>query len=229
MANLIAVGGNFTTAGSWGTVESVSELDSEAGNTAVSTSNLDTATFIPAATALDAVALKFHSRIASPTGTFTVTLRNSTAGTDAQSVTVNVSDIPLGDTTNVGLGWITFKFASTETPNGTDSYLIRVVCSNTGSQVTLYRNATASNWSRKLRTTTTQAPAAGNHLVISNEFLGAASANAVTITMDNIATTSFGPTVSGGPAQGIVVSGNGTLTFGVTASTAYYLRWKGIF
>jgi len=225
MANIIAAGiGNFTTAATWQTVDSVSELDSEASNSAISTSTLDSSTFVLPAVALDAVCLKIAARASSPSGTFTVTLRNSTTSTDARSVTINVSDLDAS-----GLGWQTFKFASSVTPNGTDSYLIRVVCSATGSQVTLYRNATTNNWSRKLRTTTTQAPASGNHIIISNELTGAGTKNTITVTLDNTATTSFGPTVSGGPPQGIVVSGGGTFNLGTSASTSYYLKWKGIF
>ena len=170
------------------------------------------------------MALKLSSRAASPTGTFTVTLRNSTTATDAQSVTVNVSDLHVS-----GLGWIVIKFGASHTPNGTDSYIIRCVCSNTGSQVTLYRSTTGTNnICKKIRQTTTQAPASGNHIVICNELTGAGTSNALTVTMDNTATTSFGPTVSSGPPQGMVVSGGGTLTFGTTAATNYYLKLKGV-
>ena len=80
-----------------------------------------------------------------------------------------------------------------------------------------------------MRTTTTQAPAAGNHLIVCGELTGAGTGADITVTMENTATTSFGPTVSGGPPQGIVVSSRGILTWGTTASTAYYLKWKGIF
>src|SRR5881394_1563780 len=226
MANLVSrVTGPFTTAGTWFTVESVSELDSEAGTIIVSTSNLDSSTFVLTATAIDGVALKPNARAASPTGTLTVSIRNSTSpGTRDGSVTVNISDLP-----SAGMGWVFFKI-STFTPNGSDSYVIRCVTSNTGSQVTLYRStASANNFSRKICTQTTQAPASGNHLVICGELTGAGTGNNITVTMDNTATTSFGPTVIGGPNQGIVVSKRGILTWGVVASTAYYLKWKGPF
>ncbi|HEY4359388.1 MAG TPA: hypothetical protein VGN17_00365 [Bryobacteraceae bacterium] len=224
MANLIsAQTGNFTSSSTWQTVDSTSELDSEAGSTAVSTSNLDSSTFVPTAITVDGVALKFSARAASPTGTFTVTLRDSTTSTDVDSVTVNVSDLPAPP----GNCWIFFKFGSTHTLSGTDSYLIRVACSNTGSQVILFRNATSNNWSRKLRTTTTQAPAANNHLVISNQFTGAGTSTAVTVTMDNTASTTWGPSSVG--TQGVVVGGNGTLTFGTSSSTNYNFTWRGYF
>jgi len=225
MADLISVqSGNFTTAATWAQVDTNSKLDSEAGNTAVSTTNLDSSTFVlPASTTFTGIALKLAARAASPSGTFTVTLRDSTTSIDKASVTVNVSDLPAS-----GLGWVYFKFAAGFTANGTDSYLVRVVCSATGSQVTLYRNATANNWSRRITNAAQGPPIAGSHLVIANSLTGAGASTAITVTMDNTATTSFGPTVSGGPPQGIVVSGGGTLTWGVAASTAYYLKWKGI-
>src|SRR5437016_871036 len=144
MADLIACAtGNFTTNTTWQTVDSASLLDSEAGTTAISTSNLDSSTFTPANTPIDGVALKVNARAASPTGTFTVTLKNSTSsGNREGAVTVNVSDIPA----NAKNGWVFFKFTSAPTPNGSDLYFIRVVCSSTGSQVTLNRNATSNNW-----------------------------------------------------------------------------------
>lgn len=224
MANLIsAVTGNFTTAGTWQTVDATSELDSEAGNTAISTSNLDSATFVPTAITVDGVALKLNARAASPSGTFKVTLRDSTTSTDIDSCTVNVSDLPA----NPKGVWLFFKFGSSHVLSGTDSYLIRVVCSTTGSQVTLYRNGTANNWSRKLRTTTTQAPAANNHLVISGQFISAGNVTAVTVTMNNTAATTWGP--SSVNTQGITVGSSGTLTCGVVASTAYVFQWRGMF
>lgn len=222
MANLIATAtGNFTAAATWKQVDSTSELDSEANSTAITTSNLDSSTFIPGAITVDAIAVKLAGRASSPSGTFTVTLWDATASSSAAAVTVNVSDLP-----SSGLGWALFKFSSVTLTAG-HSYDVRVTCSAAGSQVTLYRDSTSNNWSRKIRTTTTQAPAANNHLVICNELTGAGTSNAITVTMDNTATTTWGPSTVGN--QGVVVSCFGTLTFGTSSSTAYYFRWRGIF
>lgn len=225
MATLVSrATGNFTAAGSWEVVDTTSYLASEAGSTNISTTNLDSSTFTPGAITVTGIALKMSNRAGSPTGTFTVTLRNSTDSTDVASVTVNVSDLP-----SVGFGWVFFKFGSSQLLVAGKAYLVRVVCSNTGNQVTLYRNATSNNWSRLITTTTTGAPAAGDQLIIVGERTGAGTGSAFTITMDNTATTSFGPTVSGGPPQGIFVGQGGTLTWGTASSTAYYFKWKGIF
>lgn len=223
MATLLsAATGNWTDAATWGVCNATAELDSEANTTAISTSNLDSATFAPGAITVDGVALKFSARASSPTGTFTVTLRNSTAGSDVTSVTVNVSDIPAGPSQM----WIFFKFASPQLLLAATNYLVRVVCSNTGSQVTLFRNATSNNWSRQLRTTTTGAPAAGDKIIVCGEHTGAGTGNDITVTMDNTSTDVYGNVSF---ARSVVVSSRGILTFGTSSSTAYKLRWSGSF
>lgn len=223
MANLIsAQTGLWTDASTWQTVDTTSELDSEAATTNISTSVLDSAAFTPGAITVDGIALKHAARAASPSGSFTVTLRNSSAGTDITSVTINVVDLPAST-----LGWIFYKFSAPQTLLAATNYVVRVVCSNTGNQVTLYRNATANNWSRKLRTTTTQVPAANDHIVIVGQQTGAGALTAVDVTYDSTSTTSYGPTVSGGPPQGMCISLGGTLSLQNTAAD-YFLKVKGI-
>lgn len=221
MATLMSwVSGNFTAAGTWELCDSTAELDSEANSTAISTSNLDSQTFTPGAITVDGVAVKLSARAASPVGTFTVTLRNSTLSVDVASVTVNVSDLD-----SAGNGWYFFKFASSQLLLAGNAYLIRVVCSNSGSQVTLFRNATSNNWSRQLRTTTTQAPAAGDKLLVCGELTGAGAGSNFTVTMDNTATTTFGAIAF---PQSVSINKRGTLDYGTSASTNYYLRVKGL-
>lgn len=229
MASLIAIspGGNFTAAGTWGVVNTTSELDAENSTTSIGVGNSDSVTWTGTAATVDGVALKMASRVVSPVGTLTVILRNSTDSVDERTVTVNVSDLPPLDAAANSPNWVFFKFGSNFTFNAGKNYLIRLTASN-ASQVAFYRNATANNHARKLRTTTTGAPAAGDQLVTSAELTGAGTENAVTITMDNTATTSFGPTVSGGPPQGIMVSTRSVWNWGTAASTNYYLRHKGI-
>lgn len=221
--------GNFTTAATWGLVDSTSELDSNAATVAIGTSNIDSATFTPGAITVEGIALKFQNRAASPSGTFTVTLRNSTGSSDVASVTVNVSDLPYSASApSLGYGWIFFKFSASQTLLAATNYLVRVICSASGSQVTLWRNGTGNNVCRKLVTTTTQAPASGDHLAICKEWTAAATGTDIAVTFNNTATTSFGPTVSGGPPEGIVISQGGSLVSATSASTDYYLKWKGI-
>jgi hypothetical protein len=212
MTTRLSIGtGNFTTAGTWAACDSTTELDSEANNTALTTSNVSSATFTPGAITVDAMAVKIFSRAASPTGTMTVELFNSTDSTSTAIVTVNVSDIP-----SEGLCWFVLQFGSTLLTAG-KAYLIRAKTSSS-SQVNLYRNATAGNWSRQLRTTTTGAPAATDKLIVAGQWTAAATGSSYTVTMDNTATTSFGE---------VSANSRGTLTWGTSASTAYYLKMAG--
>ncbi len=230
MASLVSIGsGNFTSSGTWGTVDSTSELDSSAGTVVIGTSNIDTATFTPGAITIDRISIKVYNRAASPSGTFTLTLRNSTDAVDVESVTINVSDFPALSPSNTGLGWLTIKLAGTQLLVAAKAYILRAVCSASGSQVTLWRNGTSNNFCRKLVTTTTAAPAASDHLTVTGQFTGAGAGSDFTVTFNNTASTSFGPTVSGGPPEGFVISSRGILTCEATAATAYRLRWKGEF
>lgn len=228
MATLIACAtGNFTASSSWAT--GANELDSVAGTTTVTTGNTDGQTFTPGAITVDGIALKIRSRASSPSGTFTVTLRNSTDATDVASVTVNVSDLPIGIDTNgsavyVNQGWTFFKFGSNQLLTAGKSYLIRVTTS-ASTQVVLYRDSTAGNVSRILRTTTTAAPSAGDKLIISGELTAAATRTNLTITMDNTAATVFGNVSF--PAS-LTIGSGGTLTFGTSASTNYLLTIAGV-
>ncbi len=212
--------GNFTAAATWCLVDATSYLDSEANNVVVGVANVDSQAFVPGAITVDGVAVKVLSRNAVPgANTFTVTLRNTTAGADVVSVTINVSDI---DVSGSQSGWYMVKFANQLLVAG-NNYIVRCVAS-AASMVTLYRNATAANVSRMLRTTTTQAPAANDQLHVSGEWTGAGAVTARTVTMDNNAATSFGPVVAGGPPQGMTVDKGGTITWVTAASTQLFMK-----
>ena len=226
MATLVSMStGNFTTAGTWGLVDTTSYLDSEAGGpTALTTANADSAAFTPGAITINAYAVKVGSRVAAPTGTLTIILHDNTAASDVKTITINVSDLPA----NGGAAyWLVLGFSNLLL-TAAHAYVIRATVS-VNSEVSLWRNATASNWSRMLVTTTTQAPSSGDQLIVAGNCTGAGTGNNVTVTMDNTATTSFGPTVSGGPPQGIMISLRGTMTWGTTGGVAYYFKWKGEF
>jgi hypothetical protein len=231
MARLIAnANGNFT-ASVWGLVDSASESDSEAVSTALTASDQNSSTFTPAAVALDGVAVKVSNRATgSPSNTITITLRNNTTATDITSVTINVSDIQTCDSTSNDGGWYFFKFSSTHTPNGTDTYVIRARLSATTTAVSLWATAT-TNWSRLLRTTTTQAPAAADKMVITKEWTAAATGTARSITMNNTAATVFGASgslsTSNWAHAAMAIGNGGTLTWGNTAATNYLLTLVG--
>lgn len=229
MATLIsAATGNWTSSGTWKKVAPAGLLESTGAATALTTGNLDSATFVLAANQVDGVAVKVASRASgSPSNTITITLRNSTTATNIQSVTINVSDIDACNTTDLQGGWYFFKFAANHTPNGTDSYVIRATLSSTSTAVSLYTNGTANNWARMVRETTTQAPGAGDNAIVVAEFTGAGTSNTFTVTMDETATTDYGAASTNVNQSAVDACKGGTLKFGTSASTNYVLRLSG--
>lgn len=226
MANVIAcTTGNAGTSTTWAAVDSTSELDAIVNTNTTSSSSKDSSTFTPGAITTDGVALNFAAINNAGAGTFTVTLRNSTGSVDVDTVTVNNADLPFCDF-NVGdeQCWVFFKFATSHTLIAATNYLIRVSSSST--TATLWRDSTTNNWSRKLRTTTTQALGAQNHFLVCNELTGAGTKNNITVTWDLTSLLSLGPSTVGASAGSI--SGGGTVTWGVTASTNYYMQWRGV-
>ena len=216
----IGTGGNLTTAATWGTIDALGSVDSEAGTLTITTS---TSTHIASSigarvVTTDGVYLKISSKVSS--GTFTVVWRNLSTSTDVTSVTVNVADLPRN-------GWCFFKWSSSQTTNGTDVYSVRVTCS-VASQVILYRATFgAQEFTRLFRTTTTAAPAAAGQMIICKELTGAGTDNGTcTVTMDNTAATVFGDTSSYSDAIG--VGHGGVLDWGTTASTNYLLTVSGL-
>lgn len=210
--------GNFTTAATWSLVDSTSFLDSETNTTNSTTAFVGSQTFsyITPPT-IDGIAVKLSSRSASPTGTFSVRLFDGTAVVAGTTVTINVTDI-LAINGSTNSGWVFFKFAAPVALAAATNYSVQIQTSS-NAQVTLYRNATAGNWSRVLRTTTTQAPAATDDLIIAGERTGAGTSNSFTVTMNNTTSaTTFGS---------IQICGKGTLDWGTAASTNYYLKMLG--
>ncbi len=112
MAKLISSAtGNFTASGTWKLVDSTSTLDSEAANTALTTSYVTSSTFTPGAITIDGIAVKIASVSTSPSGTISVALDQGGGTVSGTEVTLNVSDMPYCSTTNLQGGWVLFKFA----------------------------------------------------------------------------------------------------------------------
>lgn len=217
MATLISSAtGNWTASGTWKLADSASEQDGSTTTGTSTTAYVGSSTFTPGAITVDAIGIKVSSRSSSPTGTFSVDLYNSTGAIQVAEVTVNVSDIALTG------GWYILPITPTLLLAATN-YQVRIKSSTTG-QVVVWRNATSNNWTRQLRTTTNQAPAAGDKLLIAGEHTGAGTGNDFTITMNETATTIYGSTTFG---QSITVSKRSTLQYGTTASTNYYLKVAG--
>jgi len=232
MATRIAVAtGNWTSAGTWLTVDATSLSDSEANNTALTTSYTNSAAFTPGAITVDGLAIKVASR-ATGTPTNTITVRLGQAGADVAGTvtTMNVSDLPQCDNTNKEGGWVYFRFNVSGTPTpvtllAATAYTVGAKLSATTTAVNLFRTSTATDWSRMLATTTTGSPGAADILHIMGDNLAAGTKNSYTVTMNNTASTTFG--VAANTTGCLTVSNGGTLTWGTTASTAYLLKVAG--
>jgi hypothetical protein len=229
-----AASGNLTTAGTWGAIDATSASNSEANSTSLTTSFVESSGATTGIITTDGFYLKLASRAASPSGTMTVHLAIAGVEVVGSAVTVNVSDLPTctatsGSTTPVQTaegGWFFFKFAAPLTLLGATSYTVGAKTS-VGSQVNLWRDGTAGNWSRMIRTTTTGAPAAGDDMIIGGEWTAAGTMTARTVTMDSTANTDYGNNTTTQVTPSLAICKGGTLTYGTTASTNYILRQSG--
>lgn len=207
--------GNFTAAGTWSPTSAVTAgfLDAVSGPTSCTTSFVYSATFTLAATNVSAVAVHVGNRVASPTGTVTITLANNTSpGTREGTTTIDVVSL---DNVQGDSGWSVF--AMSVAPNGTDVYKVGFKCS-VNAEVSLYRDGTAGNWSRYvLLTSAASAPAAADILNIAGSWAGGSpgTLTSFTVTMDNTAATVFG---SAAAAHSMTVSKGGTLTYGTSGT-----------
>lgn len=224
--------GNWTAAATWGLVDSTSYLNAEDSTESLLTtlySNTRSQAFTPGAITISHIAVKLCERIGT-TGTISVSLRNSTLGLDdfvtGTEVTINVSDLPAALEADANGGWIVFKLASPVLLLAATNYQVQAKTSST-SQVDLYCNNTADNLSRMLVTTTTQAPVAGDDMVVAGERTGAGTGNSFTATMDETATTDYGAASTSLVTPALAICDRGTLTWGVTAATTYLLKISG--
>jgi hypothetical protein len=229
MAIRAAVGGtgNFTTAATWGLVDEssttgTSYLNSEAATTTLGTNYSDTVgtAFLYAVTAptIDGIGIKISNRTGT-TGTLKVHLEVATVEVAGTEVTIDMADLPVIATADINGGWIFFKFASPVALAAATSYNVAAKTS-TASMCNLY-SLTGDNISHYLRTTTTGAPAAGNDLIITGEYVDQSTNTAVIVTMDEIATTDYGsaPTAANSLiTTGIAICQNGTLTYDTTSA-----------
>lgn len=236
MANRIAAAdGNFTAAATWGAVDATSLLDNQTGNFTIATAATwsQGQNFTPGIITIDGIAVKVATRAAVPSGTMSVRLYNVTgaAAVAGTTVTINVSDLPddvgAANSTYEGcsVGWTFFKFAAPVALAAATNYRVEAQ-SSAATQVNLFRDGTANNMSRMLRTTTTGAPGAGDSLFIMGEWTAAATKTNRTVTMDETAATDYGSASTTLATFGISLGG--TLTYGTTAATNYVLRISGI-
>lgn len=229
MAFLVAkANGDLTDSATWGLVDSTSQQYTSSIPTSqnLSTSYVETTGFTPGAITVDGVAFRLSLRAAgSPSNTLSIRLAQGGSTVAGTETTINVADLPANGSASIGPGWIFIKFASPVTLLAATAYTFSAKLSATTTNVGLYRNATTNNFDRLLRTTTAQAPAAGDTMIITGEKTGAGAQNTRTVTMNETATTDYGPGTADVDAMNI--GPGGTLTYGTTAATNYYLKLSG--
>lgn len=180
--------------------------------------NTTTQTISAAATTgaitVEGIAVKF-SRINTNAGTVTVEIYNNTTASvvSGATQTINVSDLAF-QSYNASLlassGWIYFKFAAAVTLVAGNSYTLRARASVANTAYFVLNN---TYYCTALITSTTAAPAANDHLIIAAPLTGT-TPTAITCTMDNTTTTSFG---------GIEVGAYSRFILQNNVSTNYYL------
>lgn len=206
---------NFTTAANWAVVKAYNET--ETAIQALTTTPVAAPNYTATTETADGVLVKFSTR-ANVAGTITCQLYNVTTATVVATQTIDVTDLGITDFTVNYIGcWYYFKFASTVALTSGQNYAVRL--SATTGAVWAWRS-TANNWNVGIVTTTTGTPTTADVLIVTGEQTGSGTYNSFTVTMDNTATTSWG---------NIYVGSRGTLDWGTTASTAYYLKLVGNF
>lgn len=221
-AKIARATGNLTAAATWGVVDATSLLDVETNNTATTTTYVESATFTPGAIIIDGIAVKVRTRSASPSGTFSIRLAQAGATVAGTEVTINVADIAT-DVVDYA-GPVLVQFAAVTLVAAT-LYTVSIKSSVNG-QVTCYRDATAGNWCRMLRTTTTGAPVAGDDLFILGQWTAAGVKTNVAVTMDSTAATDYGSAVT--TRAGFGVGNGGSLVWANAAATNYILQVSAI-
>ena len=224
--------GNWTAAATWGVVDATSYLNAENATESLLTtaySGTRSVVFTPGAITVSHLGVKLCERIGT-TGTISVSLRNATIGLDdfvtGTEVTINTADLPSCVETDANGGWILFKLASPVLLLAATNYNIQAKTSS-ATMVDLWTDGTADNLSRALVTTTTQAPVAGDDLIVAGEMTGAGTSNAFVVTMDETATTDYGSASTSLVTPAIAVCNLGILRNGIAASTTYNLKVSG--
>jgi len=164
--------------------------------------------------------LLMHCKQTTVTGTVKVVLSADSGTTETVSLTVNATDLPTSPS------WVFFKFASPLTLDGGTDYAVGVQGSSAGN-ATFYRSATAADWAHLLRLDSLATAAAGDVLWVVGELTGAGASTAITVTMDSTATTDYGTGTDGASDNGMEIGNLGTLQYGTTAATNYYLKLSG--
>ena len=218
--------GNWTDAATWAEVYTavpralVDGFATAGLNTGYSYNDSATYTFEPTVNVeIDGFATAFSGRALTPTGTVTYAIRNATDNNyvTGSEVTINISDIPYAGGGRTG--WVFFKLPSAITLQANKRYQLAGKASSANIINYTYLTATG-NFTKYFRMTGAvgSAPTTNDRLMVNGEVTAAGSTTSRSVTMDSTATTSYGQ---------LDISSDGTVSFGTSASTNYYLRLAG--
>ena len=214
MADLIAYQtGDWTGATTWKGVATSTgaKQATTTSSTTTTTSYVYSSTFTVTNLVVIEGLLLYCNRV-NTTGTVSVALSDDNGTTATRAVTVNASDLPDSP------AWVFFKFGSTLTGDGGTDYRVGVTSSSAGN-ATFFRDGTAGNWARYLRTNSTATAAAADVTFICDELTGAGAKTDIEVTMNSTATTSYGQ---------VNIGQGGILSYGTAGSTNYHLKLAGI-
>lgn len=203
----------------WNLIDSTSFLDAENTSEQTSTGGANSSTFTPGAIVVWGLVIKFLS-VTTSGSTFTASIQQGGVDVSGTSVTISGTSIPSAG------GWVVLKFSSPVTLAAATAYTINFK-SSVASAFSVYRNATVSNLSRALITTTAAFPTTNDQLIIAGYYTGTGGAGSdVTVTLNQTGTPiQFGTTSL---TQSISIASRGTLALANTAGTAYTMKHRGI-
>jgi hypothetical protein len=223
--------GNFTAAATWALIEPISYLDTQATETIPGTTYNPSASFTPGAVIVDAILIKLATRLNNASN-YTTSVRLATGGVlvAGTEITINGFDMPPSyPNTGAGSisdrdagGWVLFKFPAPVTLLAATAYTVDVKCGAGFSHYTYYASA-SFNWARALRTTTTGAPAAGDDLIIVQEYTGPGTKNLLSVNMDSTTATDYGSARTSYAQAAVAICKGGTLNFDPTINSLLQL------
>jgi hypothetical protein len=231
MARLMAAAtGNFTSSGTWVTVDAATALVTEGGTsrTTLTTTPQNSANITPTSNiTIDAVAIKLCD-IGGTTGSVTLNLYNVTTTASVVSLTIPIADLPQGSSNNNGsrAGWVLFATGDQNLTSGSN-YQIRLNYSTGSSTVGVLTNGTAANWQHMFRTKTAAAPGAADDLFVLGLWTASATWTTYTVTMDNTASTVFGSNPGAGDERSGLYIAKSTVQYGNSAATNYLFTVAG--
>lgn len=210
---------NINLLDAWNLIDATSFLDAENTSEQTGTGGASSQAFTPGAITVWGFAFKFVS-VANSAATFTASIQQGGSNVSGTSVTISGTSIPTDG------GWVVLKFSSPVTLLAATAYTIRF-SSSVASAFTVFRNATTSNLSRALITTTTAVPTTNDQLIIAGHYTGTGDAGSdVTVTLDQTGSAvQFGTTAL---TQSISIARRGTLQLANASGQSYVMKHRGI-